>query len=83
MERLSFDLDSEALLTRSEMSLPMSMKEDLKTTADEAYDDGKHADGAEADESFIVIKADKEVDRCRFPFLYLLEYDSCKSHVFP
>ena len=28
------------------------------------------------------MKADKEVDRCRFPFLYLLEYDSCKSHIF-
>jgi hypothetical protein len=83
MERLSFDLDSEALLTRSKMLLPMPMKEDLKTTADEACDDGKHADGEEADENFIVIKADKEVDRCYFPFLYLLEYDSCKSHVFP
>jgi len=83
MERLSFDLDSEALLRRSEVSLPMSMKEDLETTVNEAYDDGKHANGAEADESFIVIKADKEVDRCRIPFLYLLEYDSCKSHVFP
>jgi hypothetical protein len=59
------------------------MKEDLKTTAEEACDDGKHADGEEADENFIVIKADKEVDMCYFPFLYLLEYDSCKSHVFP
>jgi hypothetical protein len=29
-----------------------------------------------------VIKADREIDRCWFPFLYLLEYDSCKSHVF-
>jgi hypothetical protein len=74
MERLSFDLDSGALLTRSEMLLPMLMKEDLKTTADEACDDRKHADGEEAD---------KEVDRCCFPFLYLLEYDSCKSHIFP
>jgi hypothetical protein len=64
MERLSFDLDSEALLARSEMLLPMSMKEDMKTTADEACDDGKHADGEEIDENFIVIKADKEVDRC-------------------
>jgi hypothetical protein len=36
MEGLSFDLDSEALLTRSGMLLPMPMKEDLKTTADEA-----------------------------------------------
>jgi hypothetical protein len=68
MERLLFNLDSEALLTRSEISLPMSMKEDLKTSADEAYDDKKYADGMEAVESFIVIKADKEVDRCRFPF---------------
>jgi hypothetical protein len=63
MERVSFDLDSEALLARS-MLLPMSMKEDLKTTVDEACDDGKHADGEEVDENFIVIKADKEVDRC-------------------
>jgi hypothetical protein len=83
MERLSFDLDSEALLTTSEMLLTMLMKEDLKTTANEACDDGKHADGEETDENFIVIKADKEVDRCHFPFLYLLEYDSCKSHIFP
>jgi hypothetical protein len=83
MERLSFDLDSEALLTRSEMLLPMLMKEDLKTTVDEACDDGKHADGEEIDGNFIVIKTYKEVDRCCFPFLYLLEYDSCQSHVFP
>jgi hypothetical protein len=83
MERLSFDLDSEALLTRWEMSLPMLMKEYLKTTADEACDDGKHADGKETDGNFIVIKAYKEVDSCCFPFLYLLEYDSDKSHVFP
>ena len=34
MERLLFDLDSEALPTRSEMSL--LMKEGPKTTADEA-----------------------------------------------
>jgi hypothetical protein len=40
------------------MLLPMPMKEDLKTTADEACDDLKHADGEEADENFIVIKAD-------------------------
>jgi hypothetical protein len=26
---------------------------------------------------------DKEVDRSWFPFLWLLEYDSYKSHVFP
>jgi hypothetical protein len=64
MGRLSFDLDSEALLARSEMLLPMPMKEDLKTTADEACDDGKHADGEEVDKNFIVIKADREVDRC-------------------
>jgi hypothetical protein len=83
MEKLSFDLDLEALLTRSEMLLPMLMKEDLKTTVDEAFDDRKHADGEETDENFIVIKADKEVDRCCFPFLYFLEYDSCKSHIFP
>ena len=61
-------------------TLPMPMRRDLKTTA---YDDGKHADGAEADENFIVIKADMEEDRCCFPFLYLLEHDSCKIHVFP
>jgi hypothetical protein len=64
MERLSFDLDSEALLARSEMLLPISMKEDLKTIANETCDDGKHADGEEVDENFIVIKADKEIDRC-------------------
>jgi hypothetical protein len=64
MRRLSFDLDSEALLARSKMLLPMPMKEDLKTTADEACDDGKHANGEEVDENFIVIKAEKEVDRC-------------------
>jgi hypothetical protein len=64
MERLSFDLDSEVLLARSEILLPMPMKEDLKTTIDEACDDGKHADGEEVDENFIVIKANKEVDRC-------------------
>jgi hypothetical protein len=56
------DLDSEALLVRSEMLLPMPMKEDLKTTTDEACDDGKHAD--EIDENFIVIEVDREVDRC-------------------
>jgi len=47
MEWLSFDLGSRALLIRSEMSLPMPMKEDLETTANEAYADGEHADGAE------------------------------------
>jgi len=59
------------------------MEENLKTTVDEAYDDGKRANGAEANESFIVIKVEREEDRCHFPFQYLLEYDSCKSHVFP
>jgi hypothetical protein len=58
------NLESEALLVRLEMLLPMPMKEDLKTTADEACDDGKHADGEEIDENFIVIEADREVDRC-------------------
>jgi hypothetical protein len=58
------DLDSEALLARLEMLLPMPMKKDLRTAADEACDDGKHADGEEVDENFIVIKADREVDRC-------------------
>jgi hypothetical protein len=58
------DLDSEALLVRSEMLLPMPMKEDLKTTADEACDDGKHADGEQVDENIIVIVVDREVDRC-------------------
>jgi hypothetical protein len=58
------DLDSEELLARSEMLLPMPMKEDPKIAADEACDDGKHADGEEVDENFIVIKADREVDRC-------------------
>jgi hypothetical protein len=61
----------------------MPMNGDLKTTADEVCDDGKHADGEEIDENFIVIEADRKVDRCWFPFLYLLEYDSCKSYVFP
>jgi len=82
METLSFDLGSRALLIRSKVLLLMPMDGDLKTTADEAYDDGKRADGAEVDESFIVIKVDREVDRCHFPFLYLLEYDSCKNHIF-
>jgi hypothetical protein len=58
------DLDSGALLARSEMLLPMSMKGDLGTAADEACDDGKHANGEEVDGNFIVIKADREVDRC-------------------
>jgi hypothetical protein len=58
------DLDSEALLARSDMLLPMPMKEDLRTAADEACDDGKHTDREEVDENFIVIKVDREVDRC-------------------
>ena len=58
----------------------MPMKEGLKTTADE---NRKYADGKEVGEISIVIEADKEIDRSWFPFLYLLEYDSCKSHVFP
>jgi len=49
-------------------TLPMSMKEDTKTTAGEAYDDRKHADGAGANEDFIVVKADTKVDRCCFLF---------------
>jgi hypothetical protein len=46
MERLSFDLDSEALMTRSEMLLPMLMEEYLKTTADgtEVDDRGRFED---------------------------------------
>jgi hypothetical protein len=58
------NLDLEAFLIRSEMLLPMPMKEGLKTAADEACDDRKHADGEEVDENFIVIEADREVDRC-------------------
>jgi hypothetical protein len=58
------DLDSEALLIRLEMLLPMPMKEDLKTAADGVCDNKKHADGEEVDENFIVIKADRGIDRC-------------------
>jgi hypothetical protein len=29
------------------------------------------------------MEADKEIDRSWFPFLWLLESDSYKSHVFP
>jgi len=65
------------------MSLPMPIKEGLKTTTEEAYDDKVRDVIAKADENFILIKADTEVDRCCFPFLYLLEYDSCRSHIFP
>ena len=43
----------------------------------------KYADGKEDGEISIVIEADREIDRSWFPFLYLLEYDSYKSHVFP
>jgi hypothetical protein len=42
----------------------MSMKEDLKTAADRACDNRKHADGEEVDENFIVIEADREIDMC-------------------
>ena len=44
--------------------------------------DREYADGKEDGEISIVIEADKEIDRSWFPFLYLLEYDSGKSHVF-
>ena len=43
----------------------------------------KYADGKEVGEISIVIEADREINRSWFPFLYSLEYDSCKSHVFP
>ena len=49
-------------------ALPMSMKGETKTTAGEAYDDRKYADGARADEDFIMIEADTKVDRCYFLF---------------
>ena len=45
--------------------------------------DRECADEKEDCEVSIVIGADREIDRSWFPFLYLLEYDSCKSHVFP
>jgi hypothetical protein len=48
------DLDSEAL----------PMKEDLKTAANGACDNRKRADGEEIDENFIVIEANREIDRC-------------------
>jgi len=57
--------------------------DDLKTSADEACDDRKRAQGAKDDGSFIVIKVDGKIDRCHFSFLYLLEYDPCNSYVFP
>ena len=43
----------------------------------------EYADGKEVGENSIVIEADREIDRSWFPFLYLLEYDSYKSYVFP
>ena len=43
----------------------------------------KYADGKEVGEISIVIEVDREIDRSWFPFLYLLECDSCKSRVFP
>jgi hypothetical protein len=48
--------------------LPMSMKEDIKTAADEAWNNGEHADEAGANGDFIMIEADTRVDRCYFPF---------------
>ena len=39
----------------------------------------KYADRKEVGEISIVIEADREIDRSWFPFLYLLEYDSCKG----
>ena len=39
----------------------------------------KYADGKEVGEISIVIEANREIDRSWFPFLYLLEYDSCKE----
>jgi len=60
-------------------ALPMSMRGEMKTTASEAYDDRKYADGVGADEDFIIIGAETKVDRCYF--LYLLEYALCKSPV--
>ena len=77
---------------RLEVLLSMPMKEDLKTTADETGSmpmkedycrwNREYTDGKEDGEISIVIEADREIDRSWFPFLYLLEYDSCKSHVF-
>jgi chaperone required for assembly of F1-ATPase len=66
------DLDLEALLIRLEMLLPMEpvmtgsmpMKEDVKTATDGACDNRKHADGEEVHEDFIIIEADREIDRC-------------------
>jgi hypothetical protein len=48
--------------------LPMLMSGETKTTAGEAYDNRKYADGAGADEDFIVIEADTKADRCYFLF---------------
>ena len=55
-------------------AISMTMRGETKTTASEAYDDRKYADG-----DFIVIEADMKVDRCYF--LYLLEYALSKSLV--
>jgi hypothetical protein len=49
---------------RLEMLLPMPIKGGLKTATDETCDDRKHADGEEVDGNFIIIKVDREVDRC-------------------
>jgi len=63
------DVDLKTIADRAyDDTLPMSMKEDMKTTDSEAYDDRKHVDGAGADEDFIVIKADTKGDRCCFLF---------------
>ena len=43
----------------------------------------EYADGKEDGEISIVIEVNREIYRSWFPFLYLLEYDSCKSRVFP
>ena len=56
---------------------------DERTLEDYCRWDREYADGKEDGEVSNVIEADREIDRSWFPFLYLLEYDSCKSHVFP
>ena len=62
-------------------SLPMSMKEDMKTAADEAWSNREHTNGAGVDGDFIVIVVDTGVDKYYFLFLYLLEYTLYKNHV--
>jgi len=62
-------------------ALPMPMKEETKTTASEAYDDRKYANGAGAIEDFIVIEVDTKYIDVIFYFLYLLGYALCKSPV--